>query len=570
MQKILLFFLGIVVHSFILSQAPQRFSFQAVIRNENQQLIVSSSIGVKILIHQNASNGNVVYEELFNPNPITNENGLLTIEVGGGIPLAGSFSEINWGLGSYYLEVLIDPSGQTNYTLSAANQLLSVPYALHAANAGGGDLPEGNQEGDILYWNGASWTTLPFGQPYQQLTNCNGQLRWAPYAPDVETLPTPSNINPTAATLGIQVIDNGCSHANATVLVSLNPTATETDGTIGVYSIQSTPLNPGNYFFDVYNLIPGQTYYYRAYMNTGIGFDYGQIHSFQTIDYAPIELTIDTVNVYRTPFNQIDEWDSLPHFNFYGHLVGRVINIGESTNAQTGYCWGYEPNPDFDDHVIPSQTVFSNLSYFYSNPNWGSDEQNLMRPNSDVYFRAYAINQALDTSFSTNSIMVHTEGSEGNVGPSGGIIVLDKLEYSNGWRYLEAAPTDASGGAPWGCANSELNNQLGSILGTGSDNTSLITASCLGNTHAAAICANYSLSGFTDWFLPSRHEGIAMLNTFNQLDFVPDIIGSYWSSSPEEFTGSILNPSCIDFSYSNMVNFCPQTDLLKVRPMRRY
>jgi len=570
MKKLLFTFCCMVATFEAISQAPQRFSFQAVVRDANQNLIVSSSIGVKVAIHQNAADGTIVYEELFNPNPVTNANGLLTLEIGGGIAISGNFASINWGAGSYYLEAMIDPTGQTDYTLNTTSQLLSVPYALHAANAGGGDLPQGTQPGDLLQWNGTEWEILPLGQPYQQLTNCNGELRWAPYTPDVETLPTATNITPTSATLTIQVIDNGCSHANATVLVSTYADLVSSDPEIHINGYHSTPLEPGNYSFNITNLTPGETYYFRAYMNTGFGFDQGEVFSFQAVDYSPAELTIDTVEIYRTPYNQIYSGDSLPHFNFSGYLVGRIINMGVSDYVQTGFCWGYHPLPDFNDHVFAAGTVYNNLDFFGDYEYWGSYEYDRMRPNSDIYFRAYAINQGMDTSYSSNYIMIHTEGTEGNTGPSGGIIVLDKLQYSDGWRYLEIAPSDVSNGAPWGCNNSSLEGLLDYAIGTGPYNTTAITANCPGNTHAAALCANYALGGNSDWFLPSRHEGVAMLVTCNELDFVADLNGNYWTSSPDEFTTNISNTSCINYTDYNYINFCPQTDLLKVRPMRRY
>jgi len=40
--------------------------------------------------------GTVVFQETYNPNTKTNTNGLVTIEIGGGVPLTGSFASINW------------------------------------------------------------------------------------------------------------------------------------------------------------------------------------------------------------------------------------------------------------------------------------------------------------------------------------------------------------------------------------------------------------------------------------------------------------------------------------------
>lgn len=116
-------------------QSPEKISYQAVIRDTSNSLVVNQQIGVKISILKSSTSGTLVYEEIFNPNPQTNENGLLALEIGTGDPLTGIFSDIDWSNDSYFLKTEIDPTGSTNYTIEATTQLLSVPYALHAKTA---------------------------------------------------------------------------------------------------------------------------------------------------------------------------------------------------------------------------------------------------------------------------------------------------------------------------------------------------------------------------------------------------------------------------------------------------
>ena len=115
------------------SQAPQKLSYQAVIRNNSGQLVTSHAVGIRATILQGSPSGSVVYQETFNS--LTNGNGLVSIEIGGGTLVSGNFSTINWASGSYYLRTETDPSGGTSYTISGTSQLISVPYALHAKNA---------------------------------------------------------------------------------------------------------------------------------------------------------------------------------------------------------------------------------------------------------------------------------------------------------------------------------------------------------------------------------------------------------------------------------------------------
>jgi hypothetical protein len=118
----------------IQAQAPQKFSYQTVIRNSSNQLLANQQVGIKISVLQGSETGIVVYSELHTPN--TNTNGLATLSIGTGNVLSGNFQNINWGSGSYYIQTETDPNGGTNYTITSTQQLLSVPYALYAETSG--------------------------------------------------------------------------------------------------------------------------------------------------------------------------------------------------------------------------------------------------------------------------------------------------------------------------------------------------------------------------------------------------------------------------------------------------
>jgi hypothetical protein len=115
------------------AQAPQKMSYQAVIRNASDALVANTLIGIRISVLQATANGLVVYSETHTPT--TNINGLASFEIGAGTVLSGDFPTINWGVGPYFIKTETDPEGGTNYTISGTSQLVSVPYALFAANA---------------------------------------------------------------------------------------------------------------------------------------------------------------------------------------------------------------------------------------------------------------------------------------------------------------------------------------------------------------------------------------------------------------------------------------------------
>jgi len=114
------------------AQAPQKMSYQAVIRNTNNELIRSTAVGVKISILTGSLTGSAIYVET--QKPLTNDNGLISLEIGTGTILSGTFSSIDWANGPFFIKTETDPTGGSNYTISGTNELLSVPYALYSAN----------------------------------------------------------------------------------------------------------------------------------------------------------------------------------------------------------------------------------------------------------------------------------------------------------------------------------------------------------------------------------------------------------------------------------------------------
>lgn len=117
----------------VFAQAPQKMSYQTVVRDGGDVILGNQLIGMQISILQGTPAGTAVYVET--QTPTTNVNGLASIEIGGGSLVSGDFSTIDWASGSYFIKTEIDPTGGTAYTITGTSQLLSVPYALHAKTA---------------------------------------------------------------------------------------------------------------------------------------------------------------------------------------------------------------------------------------------------------------------------------------------------------------------------------------------------------------------------------------------------------------------------------------------------
>ena len=97
---------------------------------------------------------------------------------------------------------------------------------------------------------------------------------------------------------------------------------------------------------------------------------------------------------------------------------------------------------------------------------------------------------------------------------------------------LIAAPTDQSSEVQWGCMGTDLSGANGTAIGTGTQNTIDIEAGCTTSGIAADICANLTLGGFSDWFLPSKDELNEMY--LNKAAIGGFASGSYWSSTEDD------------------------------------
>ena len=144
---------GLLLTLSVFAQAPQKMSFQAVIRNSSNTLITSTLVGMKISVLQGSPTGTVAYSET--QSPTTNANGLVSLQIGSGIVVSGTFTAINWATGPYFIKTETDPTGGSAYSIMGTSELTSVPYALFSANTGVGGFTHYLGEafnGGIIYY----------------------------------------------------------------------------------------------------------------------------------------------------------------------------------------------------------------------------------------------------------------------------------------------------------------------------------------------------------------------------------------------------------------------------------
>ncbi|WMN11416.1 hypothetical protein QYS49_38290 [Marivirga salinae] len=166
MKNILVLVVVLLITEMAMGQAPEKFSFQAVIRNAENEIVKDQSVGIQISIIRASVSGPAVYVESHQLS--TNGNGLVSVKIGEGNIISGTFSNIDWGAGPFFIKTETDPEGGENYTIEGISELLSVPFALRATTTdsivGGissketdpifnASLASGITESDTINWN---------------------------------------------------------------------------------------------------------------------------------------------------------------------------------------------------------------------------------------------------------------------------------------------------------------------------------------------------------------------------------------------------------------------------------
>jgi hypothetical protein len=154
------------IHSFqVNAQAPDGINYQAVIRNFSNTLVANSTIAIRIQIKQTSASGTIVFQERHSVT--TSAQGVVNLVIGQGTLLGGNFSTINWATGPYFVSLGVSFTNGTNYLDYGSQQLMSVPYALYAKNAG-------NQLNQWRYGNSIPAAALgAMGDFYLNMTNGN-------------------------------------------------------------------------------------------------------------------------------------------------------------------------------------------------------------------------------------------------------------------------------------------------------------------------------------------------------------------------------------------------------------
>ena len=467
------------------AQAPQKMSYQAVIRNASSVLVTSAPVGMRISILQGSASGSSVYTET--QSVITNANGLVSLEIGTGSVVFGNFATINWGNGPYFIKTETDPTGGTTYTITGTSQLTSVPYALFSAGSANGET-SGTAVGDMKYWNGTAWVLIPVGTPGQFLQlNASNVPTWnggtfatvttAPIANQTYYNPFQSG---SLSITNLGITSSGGSPVTAIGLCwSTTPNPTIAD---------ANSLAVGNYIVGTYpsyvaTVVPNTLYYVRAFAINSAGTAYGNQITFNT--FNPVVPTVTTTAATAITGG-------------VASTGGNVTNDGGAFVNEKGVCWSTSPSPTIAD----SKSVGGNNTGTYTNI------ANGLVPSTTYYLRAYATNvvgtgYGNQISFTTSATL--SIGSYYQGGIIGYFLQSGDPGYSPTIQHgIIFSQNDIGSGVLWGCVGTLVSGANGTLIGDGVQNTVDIITGCTTLGIAAELCYNLTLNSYSDWFLPGK------------------------------------------------------------------
>ena len=227
---------------YLSAQTPQKMSYQALIRNNNNALVTNTKVGMKISILQGSATGTPVYTEI--QTPTTNAFGLVNVEIGAGV----GFSTIDWANNTYFIKTETDPTGGINYSITGISQLLSVPYSLQAKTSecfvsltqsqvdtltpNVGLIVYNNSTKNLVYYNGTalkniitqsiSSGVLSIGQSYQGGTifyiDATGQHGLIAAQTDIPAIKW--SVGPTYISTGATATAIGSGNANTNAIIA--------------------------------------------------------------------------------------------------------------------------------------------------------------------------------------------------------------------------------------------------------------------------------------------------------------------------------------------------------------
>jgi hypothetical protein len=435
------------------AQAPSKMNYQAVIRDGSGDLLTNQFVRTRFQVIAKSESGVAVYTETHDVQ--TNANGLATLTIGSGTVVSGDFTTIDWSDGPYFLKTETDPAGGNNFSLVGTSELMSVPYALYAAN-GGVAGPQGEQ--GLTGPEGPQGATGPQGiqgqQGIQGIPGSGGAYTSGPGISIIGDVISASDISPTNE---IQVLDlqgglltlsNGGGSANFMPLLS--PWTSTPDGiyNVGTVGIGFSTPDP-NYKLDVF----GNTRY-RGDVSFGTGFKFNYVDDDGDNKWSMFS---DTNHVLNTTYSSfLDGTSAISSYTPTGNLtIKGGFRYGEneplSTADENGeHEWrmkvglNYQFGQSFRSDIMGSYKEIMSLDTFGNmdlrgglNAEYGyfNDIETTNLHTNQLWGDIFYVNQRLtaDSIFVDNLVAIEATDFQDNVNIAGNLNVNGTFGYTGNY-----------------------------------------------------------------------------------------------------------------------------------------
>jgi len=233
--------------------------------------------------------------------------------------------------------------------------------------------------------------------------------------------------------------------------------------------------------------LPNTTYYFRAFAQNNKGTALGNVVSYR---YRNIIETLDP-----TEITTVSATLNGKYYQPLGNL------------SYAGFVYATHSEPTIFDKSTSSEPSLGTM-------NFKVQLTGLIR-NTEYYIRSYT--KIDNRYYYGEEKKIKTVGY---FGPAGGIVAYDKGIFTDGWRYLEISNKDVGRnyasagfyrfGAVWSTSPTSYLAGTSEKMGDGLSNTNYIISKLSGES-AAKFCADYSVNGYSDWFLPSKEEAVAII-----------------------------------------------------------
>jgi len=363
-----------------------------------------------------------------------------------------------------------------------------------------------------------------------------------------------SDIETTSATSGGNIAEaGGQSISTRGICWDTLPNPTIDDSIVEIGS------GSGDFNGVMTDLSAGTLYYVRAYASSATGCTYGPQRSFMTLPEAPMAPSVSALGNPAGSGKLAVSWSAVTGASIYDlycsssnsfpsaqspiSTASTTYTVGGLTNFSSYYFWIKARNASGPSAASPTMaspvmvgvkvssiTLSKSSATFLegssetitatcypstatvSSVTWTTSNASVAAVSGGVITGGAAAGSATitvtaDDGQGASATFAATTKAylQNDVGPAGGILFYDKLSYSNGWRYMEAAPVNVGGGHAWSPYAYYVNiaGAYGTGIGTGLENSLAIETTFGNGTYLARDCLEYSLNGYTDWFMPS-------------------------------------------------------------------